>query len=64
MEAYYASMDARDRQQMSPTWQPSGIDIGRRRALVGLSGLVMAAMSATPAWAQRPFDSRRALAQG
>ncbi|HEY9466476.1 MAG TPA: hypothetical protein VIR54_25445 [Vicinamibacterales bacterium] len=38
-------MDVRDRQQMSPTWQPSGIDIGRRRALVGLSGLVMAAMS-------------------
>src|SRR5678815_4914293 len=64
MEAYYASMDVRDRQQMSPTWQPSGIDIGRRRALVGLSGLVMAAMSATPAWAQRPFDSRGALAQG
>jgi protocatechuate 3,4-dioxygenase beta subunit len=49
-----------DRQPI-PSWQPGGIDIGRRRALVGLSGLVMA-MSATPAWA--PFGSRVALAQG
>ena len=23
-----------------PSWQPSGIDVGRRRALIGLSGLV------------------------
>jgi protocatechuate 3,4-dioxygenase beta subunit len=54
-------MDVVDRKQMSPSWQPSAIDVGRRRALVGLSGVVLAAMSGTPAWA--PFDSR-ALAQG
>lgn len=45
-----------------PFWQPSGIDIGRRRALVGLSGIVLAAMHSTPAWA--PVGSRVALAQG
>jgi protocatechuate 3,4-dioxygenase beta subunit len=45
-------MDAIDRHQVGPSWQPSGIDIGRRRALAGLSGLVIAAMSTTPAWAQ------------
>jgi hypothetical protein len=38
------------------------VDVGRRRALVGLSGIVLAAMHATPAWA-RSFDSL-ALAQG
>jgi protocatechuate 3,4-dioxygenase beta subunit len=54
-------MDAIDRQQEGPSWQPSGVDIGRRRALVGLSGLVMAAMSARVAAA--PLDSL-ALAQG
>ena len=54
MGAYYASMDAIDRHQVGPSWQPSGIDIGRRRTLAGLSGLVMAAMSSTRAWAQGP----------
>lgn len=29
-----------------PSWQPSAIDIGRRQALIGLSGLVVAAMGA------------------
>jgi protocatechuate 3,4-dioxygenase beta subunit len=43
-----------EQQRTGPWWQPSGIDIGRRRALVGLSGLVMAAMSPTRAWAQTP----------
>ena len=38
----------------APWWQPSSIDVGRRRALVGLSGLVMAAMSSTRTWAQGP----------
>ncbi len=47
-------MDAIDRLQAGPWWQPSGIDVGRRRALAGLSGLVMAAMSSTRAWAQTP----------
>jgi protocatechuate 3,4-dioxygenase beta subunit len=47
-------MDDGDRQPAGPWWQPSRIDVGRRRALIGLSGLVMAAMSSTRAWAQRP----------
>jgi protocatechuate 3,4-dioxygenase beta subunit len=38
----------------APAWQPAPIDIGRRRALIGLSGLVAAAMSAERAWAQNP----------
>jgi len=46
-------MSAINRLHAGPWWQPSGIDIGRRQALVGLSGLVMAAMIATPARAQR-----------
>ena len=41
-------------QAPSPSWQPSGIDVGRRRALVGLSGFVVAAMGADRAWAQSP----------
>ena len=45
-------MDDRDRQQGGPWWRPSGVDVGRRRALIGLSGVVMAAMSAGPTWAQ------------
>src|SRR5206468_514608 len=51
---YHASMGDIDRQRAGPWWQPSGIDLGRRRALVGLSGLVVAAMGSTPAWAQAP----------
>jgi protocatechuate 3,4-dioxygenase beta subunit len=47
-------MDNRNRQSPAPSWQPSEIDAGRRRALLGLSGLVVAAMSAAPAWAQKP----------
>jgi len=54
-------MDAIDR-HTTPSWQPSSIDIGRRRALAGLSGLVVAAMGTTRVWA--PFDSTVALAQG
>jgi hypothetical protein len=37
-----------------PWWQPDGIDIGRRRALVGLSGLALAAVGVSPAAAQGP----------
>jgi protocatechuate 3,4-dioxygenase beta subunit len=43
-----------DRGRTDPWWQPSSIDIGRRRAIAGLSALVMAAMSSTRAWAQTP----------
>lgn len=39
---------------MRPSWQPSGVDEGRRRALIGLSGMVAAAMGAERAWAQSP----------
>jgi protocatechuate 3,4-dioxygenase beta subunit len=41
-----------DRDRTGPWWQPSAIDAGRRRALVGLSGILLAAMGSTPAWAQ------------
>ena len=37
-----------------PTWQPSEINISRRLALVGLSGLVVSAMGVERAWAQGP----------
>ena len=43
-----------DRQRAGPCWRPSGIDVGRRLALLGLSGIVMAAMSAKSSWAQAP----------
>ena len=36
-----------------PTWQPSEINISRRLALVGLSGLVVSAMGIERAWACR-----------
>jgi protocatechuate 3,4-dioxygenase beta subunit len=42
-------------QPPSPSWQPSRIDVGRRRALIGLSGVVVAAMS--------PLASRRSLGE-
>src|SRR6187402_2604508 len=35
-----------------PSWQPSRVDVGRRRALIGLSGLVVSALGAEHAWAQ------------
>jgi protocatechuate 3,4-dioxygenase beta subunit len=38
----------------APTWQPPAIHAGRRRALIGLSGLIMAAMHVKRAWAQTP----------
>ena len=37
-----------------PSWQPSRIDMGRRRALIGLSGIVVAAMGSARASAQSP----------
>ena len=39
-------------QRPEPWWQPSRVDVGRRRALIGLSGLVVSAMGAEHAWAQ------------
>jgi protocatechuate 3,4-dioxygenase beta subunit len=39
-----------------PSWRPATIDIGRRQALVGLSGILAAAMGADRAWAGQ--DSR------
>ena len=43
----------KERQGTGPWWQPSDIDVGRRQALLGLSGIVMAAMSSTRGWAQQ-----------
>jgi protocatechuate 3,4-dioxygenase beta subunit len=43
-----------DEQRSGPSWQPSRIDAGRRRALIGLSGIVIAAMSGTRVQAQAP----------
>ena len=37
-----------------PTWLPNRINISRRLALVGLSGLVVSAMGVERAWAQSP----------
>jgi protocatechuate 3,4-dioxygenase beta subunit len=37
-----------------PTWLPNRINISRRLALVGLSGLVVSAMGVERAWAQGP----------
>jgi protocatechuate 3,4-dioxygenase beta subunit len=37
-----------------PTWRPSEINISRRLALAGLSGLVVSAMGVERAWAQGP----------
>lgn len=37
-----------------PTWRPSEINISRRLALVGLSGLVVSAIGVERAWAQGP----------
>jgi protocatechuate 3,4-dioxygenase beta subunit len=42
-----------DRRQTEPRWEPSGIDLGRRQTLIGLSAVVMAAMGSTRAWGQQ-----------
>jgi protocatechuate 3,4-dioxygenase beta subunit len=47
-------MESKDRQGTGAWWQPSGIDLGRRRTLVGLSAMVMAAMGSSRLWAQEP----------
>ena len=47
-------MTAEQTQEPEPSWRPSRIGIGRRRALIGLSGLVVSAMGAEHAWAQAP----------
>jgi protocatechuate 3,4-dioxygenase beta subunit len=41
-------------QTTRPSWQPGRIDLGRRRALIGISGLVVSAMGTGRAWAQVP----------
>src|SRR5688572_4448155 len=43
-----------DRQQAGPWWHPSGINMDRRRALFGLSAIIMAGMSSTRVRAQGP----------
>src|SRR5687767_15635221 len=48
-------------QPPSPSWQPSRIDIGRRRALVGLSGILAAAMGRFDSLGS--FGAERAWAQ-
>ena len=40
----------------APSWQPNLADIGRRRALISLSGILMATLGAERAWAAQ--DSR------
>ena len=45
----------RDEQQgTGPWWRPSGIDVGRRRALLGLSALLVAAVSPARGRGQEP----------
>ena len=39
---------------VDPVWRPNPIDVGRRRALIGLSGIVVSAMGVERAWAQGP----------
>lgn len=46
-----------DQQRTGPWWEPSGINISRRRALVGVSGLILAAMGTGPTSAQAPGGS-------
>lgn len=41
-----------DREQPGPVWELPQVDVGRRRALIGLSGVVVAAMGTGPAFAQ------------
>jgi protocatechuate 3,4-dioxygenase beta subunit len=43
--------------EIQPSWQPLGIDIGRRQALMGLSSLVMAALSSARARAAASLES-------
>jgi protocatechuate 3,4-dioxygenase beta subunit len=48
-----------------PSWQPSPIDIGRRQALIGLSGIVVAAIGAERALASpKPRSGEGGWAQG
>ena len=42
----------RDQAQPQPTWRPGEIDVQRRRAIIGLSGLVMAVIGADRVGAQ------------
>ena len=37
---------------LGPLWLPSGIDVGRRRTITGLSGLLVATLGGSRAWAQ------------
>ena len=45
---------ALESEPVDPIWHPNSIDVGRRRALIGLSGIVVSAMGVERAWAQGP----------
>jgi len=47
-------MIGKDGTRKGPWWEPGGMDVSRRQALLGLSALVIAGMSATNAWSQGP----------
>jgi protocatechuate 3,4-dioxygenase beta subunit len=47
-------MHADDARALKPSWQRCTIDPGRRRALIGLSAVALAAMGVQEAWAQTP----------
>ena len=44
---------------VEPSWQPSRIDVGRRRALIGLSGVVFGALAANRAWSESAWPVQR-----
>ena len=47
-------MHAIDARALTPSWQRCTMDPGRRRALIGLSAVALAAMGVQEAWAQTP----------
>lgn len=40
--------------RLEPSWQPTPVDRGRRRTLIGLSAVAVSAIGVTPLWAQAP----------
>ena len=47
-------MHANDARSLKPSWQRCTMDPGRRRTLIGLSAVALAAMGVQEAWAQTP----------
>jgi protocatechuate 3,4-dioxygenase beta subunit len=45
---------ASESEPVDPVWHPNSIDIGRRRALIGLSAIVVSTLGVERAWAQGP----------